>query len=166
PVVVLSSTINFATTRYVLAVADGRYFPAYTNGIAVVAIRIDGSESFSNHSEIDFRTTDAVQHSFNSLAAANLGPGSHTFELVAYNHPSTPSAYFWVGTTSGLAVLTDPAPNMLVSATTADSPIMHIRPQGYSSSSPDVPMNPLLIQTVNTGSPTPVPVVSLASGTS
>lgn len=164
PAVLLSSTIYFPTTRYVLPIADGRYYPYMYAGIAVVSIRIDGSEVYSSKARMDFRSNTGVQHSFNVIAPATLGPGNHTFELIAYNDSSTPSARFYIGAYSGLSVMTDPAPNMQANSTWADSATMNFTTGNLPITTVDgFPTSELLGYQVSTAS---TPVLTLASGSS
>jgi len=71
---------------------------------SVAAFRIDGTDAHCSHAVIDWTTagTGAAQHSFNCIASVTQGPGTHTFELIAYNHPSSPGQ-FVVGASSSLA---------------------------------------------------------------
>lgn len=161
PTVVLSSTLSFSTTRTVLIVSDGRYYP--TNpGIAVVKIRIDGDSSLSNRSIINSASSlNPVQHSFNCIAVATLGVGTHTFQLVAHNHTNTPSARFVVGADSGISILTDPAPNVVSSALSTNSGQINVTTQGIGGRGP-IPTVTVLSNSITTSSPTLL--VALASG--
>lgn len=164
PTVLLTSTIYFNSYRNVLAVATGRYYPVTSNGIAIVSIWIDGIEAYSNRSKIDFRTTNPVQHSFDAIAAPTLGPGSHTFQLVAYNDSSTPSAQFRVGSSSGLSVMTDPAPTVVTSSLSADSSSVNVSTCNVNQGDGDSVQYivPLSHYISSSGSP----IVSLVSGSS
>jgi hypothetical protein len=162
PTVLLSSTVTTLSSRTFLAVADGRYFPVVYNGIAVVTIRIDGSETFSSKARTDFRTSNPMQRSFNALALVTLPAGTHSFQLIAYSDPSTPTGQFVVGSLSGLSVMTDPAPNSQVSSLTADSGDISTSTCSIPMSDGNsVPTTTLLTNGVNSFG---VPVLSLGSG--
>ena len=72
-------------------------------------IRLDGG-LVSNGSALDFKDyADPQQHSFNCIGAMHVSAGTHTVQLVAYNHPSVPGGIFNVGAGSNLSVVVDPA---------------------------------------------------------
>jgi len=166
PIPVLSYTLNLTQTKTVLLAANGRYYPFITTGLAVVNIRVDGQEYHSNYSIIDWRSSqDPVQHSFDCIAVVTLQPGTHTIELIAFNHVYTPSAGFVLGSMSGLSVMTNPAPNVLNSTLDDDSPVIDYNTNGLGcmGCQHEIPYRTLLTNNVNTGN-NPTNVVSLLSG--
>lgn len=116
---IITQTLTLTTSQKVLIIADGRYFPYTSNGIAQVNIQIDNNNSYSNNSIIDWSSsTNPVQHTFNCIASTTLAPGIHTIKLIAFTHPSTPGTNFKIGSESGLSILVNPAPNMISSKLT------------------------------------------------
>lgn len=162
PTAVLSYTLNLSQTKTVLLAGSGRYYPYNSNGIAVVNIRIDGNEGYSNYSIIDWGTSNnAVQHSFDCIALVTLPPGTHTIELIGYNHVYTPLAGFVIGSKSGLSVITNPAPNSLSTTLGFDSQIIDQNTDNMGNTG-NIPATTLLTNTIQTNNPTNV--VTLLSG--
>jgi hypothetical protein len=112
--------MSLISGSYVLLHSDGRFFPYLQNGLATMEIRLDGGR-VSNASILDFRAANPVQHSFNCIAAVWVPAGSHTIQLVGYNHPSVPGGMFYVGSTTNLSVVVNPATNVTSTSMGTDS---------------------------------------------
>jgi len=124
-------------------------------------IRLDGVR-ISNSSMLDFKngTTAPVQHSFNCIAATYVSAGTHTVQLVGYNHPSVSGGEFYVGSGSNLSVVVNPSNVITYGAMASDSAEINV--STYPFSPP--------IQTVNVLSAShtaaAAPVIVLTSGRS
>ena len=165
PQAVITQTFTLTEAKKVLVVADGRYFPYTSNGIAQTNIQIDNDNSFSNNSIINWKTsTNAVQHTFDCIASATLSAGTHTIRLVASIHSSTPYTNFKIGSGTGLSILVDPAPNMVSSKLTGDSGTISYATYPTPGTAP-VPVTTILTNQVNVGD-IKTSVVTLSSGRS
>jgi hypothetical protein len=159
---VISYSLALSQTKNVLIAANGRYFPRNVNGIAIVYIRVDGIGSYSNSSIIEWNTSqNAVQHTLDCIAFVTLGAGTHTIELIAYNHASTPAASFVTGANSGISIVTNPAPFFQNSTLNADSQIIDFSTYGIGGRG-NLPAATLLTNFIN--SPIQTNAVTLLSG--
>lgn len=133
--VVLQTTLTLTTGTYIFLESDGRFFPYQQNGLATVEIRVNG-QGVSNASILDFRVATPVQHSFNCVGAVFLFPGTHTFQLVAYNHPSVGGGQFMIGSSSNLSVVVGPATYVTALGMGADSGLINVNTAGFQPGGP------------------------------
>lgn len=151
--VVLQSSLSLTTSTRVFFESDGRFFPYQQNGLATMEIRLDGGR-ISNSSMLDFKdgTTAPVQHSFNCIAATYVSAGTHTVQLVGYNHPSVSGGEFYVGSGSNLSVVVNPSSVITYAAMGSDSaeinvttdpfnpPIQYVSVLSASHTAPSAPI--------------------------
>ena len=122
---VLQTSITLSSGKWVFVNSDGRFFPFQQNGVATMEVRVGGTR-ISNASILDFRVSAPVQHSFNCIGATFLSAGTHTVELVGYNHPGISGGKFKVGSTSNLSVVVDPANTVTHSELAVDSSVVDV----------------------------------------
>lgn len=159
----ITKTITLTESQKILVVADGRYFPYNKNGIAQVNIQIDNNNSYSSNAIIDWtQSLNAVQHTFNCIATTTLAPGTHTIKLIGFTHPSTPNTNFKIGGGTGLSILINPAPTVVATGLTADSPTINYNTYPTNGFTP-IPMTNILSNQIDVGS-TPTNVITLSSG--
>ncbi len=161
--VVLQTIISLADGHYVLVESDGRFYPSQQLGLATVEIRMDGG-LISNGSALDFRSSAPEQHSFNCIGLVWVPAGTHTFQLVAYNHPGVPGGKFYVGNRSNLSVVVDPSTANTVLTRSTDSGNVNVTTLGFKSGvSTTIPNVNVLSGTHSVAA---APLVVLASGRS
>ncbi len=167
---ILTYTFSLSEATGVLVSGDGRFYGAGTR-MPVIDIMIDGTSQYSDYALMDWGGTHDMQHSFNTIAYKVLQPGSHTISLSGYTHPvwGTPGA-FYVGAGSGLSVMVDPAPGVLVKYLSSDSSKINLTT--YNPPSVNIhegdprPTVRLLSQTVPPTGSANSNVITLVSGTS
>lgn len=157
--VVLQQTLTLTAWTQVFFEADGRFFPHLSYGLATMEIRKDGSR-ISNASILDFRTIHPMQHAFNCIAQTWVAPGTHTIQLVGYNHPSVQGGMFYVGATTNLSVVVNPSTEGTNLAIANDSGEINVATLGFH------PPGPLAFVTVLSAAYTAsaAPIVLLSSG--
>lgn len=125
---VITKKISISKDFNVLIVADGSFSPYTQNGIAKVLIQIDGNNSYSNSSVIDWVHSDNPQtHGFSCLASVKLAKGQHVIKLIAFNDKSTPTSNFLINKDSGLSILVDAAPNVISSKLAKESELINYK---------------------------------------
>jgi hypothetical protein len=130
PQVVVQTSVTLATDQDVFFESDGRFFPNSQNGLAVMEIRLDGG-LVSDGSALDYKDyADPQQHSYNCIGATHVPAGTHTVQLVAYNHPSVSGGQFYVGAGSNLSVVVDPAVSTSHAWLNTDSAIVNVATDG------------------------------------
>ncbi len=127
--VILQLSISLASGRFVFFESDGRFFPYQQAGLAIVEIRVDGVR-VSNMSALDSRGTAPVQHSYNCIGHSYYAAGTHTVQLVAYNHPSAPGR-FKVGSGSNLSAVVDPSTDNTVLARSSDTGYINVTTRNF-----------------------------------
>ena len=157
--VLLTTTLQLTADQDVLFSSDGRFYPWQQNGLAVMEIRLDGG-LISNGSAFDFRSASRPeQRSFNCIGLSHVLAGSHTVQLVGYNHPSIKGGQFEVGSGTNLSVIVHPANNAISASLSADSGVINVQTGGIQSPNP-LPYQPILtISPQGTGDP----IIALAS---
>lgn len=159
---IISTSVVFNTTKNILIVANGRYFPKNIRGTAIVYIRIDGKGSYRSSSIIEWNTsTNAVQHTLDCMAFVTLTSGSHTIELVGYNGSLISNATFTIGANSGISIVTNPAAYFKNSTLSSDSKIIDLDTYGIGGRG-NLPGETLLNNNIN--SLVQTNVVTLLSG--
>jgi hypothetical protein len=157
--VVLQTTISLPATANVLLHSDGRFYPYLQNGLATVEIRVDGTR-ISNISALDFRVATPVQHTFNCIGSTYMTAGAHTVQLIAYNHPSVSGGQFYVGSTSNLSIVVNPATTIVSGFLGSDSSYVNVTTLNNSS---PLPHQNVVTVTHTASEP---PIVVLSSGRS
>ena len=162
---VITKNINIEKDFNVLIVADGSFSPYTKNGIAKVLIQIDGKNSYSNTSVIDWQHSNNPQtHGFNCIASIKLSKGQHTIRLVAFADKTTPNSNFKINQGSGLSILVDAAPNMIDSKLSKESELINYKTFPKDGKVP-IPMTTILTNQVNVGDEQ-TNVITLSSGSS
>ncbi len=165
PITIISKKINLSKIQNVLVVADGSFLPYIKQGKGQVIIKVDGKTSTSNRSIIDWRNAKVhLPHAFNCISAIKLNKGTHVIKLIAFVDIETPNTNFKIGKGSGMSILVDAAPNMILSSPEDPSQIINLDTSKKGGLSPLPEVN-VMTNKINVGS-NPVSVVSLASGTS
>ena len=155
---ILTTTFStYAATTKLYVQSDGRYYSS-SNICAGMQIKVDTSY-VGNCSVVDWRgTTSKAQHSYDCIAGVTVGPGSHTFNLVA--QVLSGSGSFIVGAASNLSIMNNVTVDMKYTSLATDSQSFNFTTYGIRPGTP-APHTPVLSIGVNNSSG---PIIALGSG--
>ena len=155
---ILTTTLTtYATQTKLYMQSDGRYYSS-SEICAGMQIKVD-SGYVGNCSTIDWRGSKIkAQHSYDCVAGVAVGPGSHTFSLVAQVLGGSGS--FIVGAASNLSVMNNITVDMQCTSSASNSQSFNFTTYGISQGTP-VPHTPVLSLNVNNSAG---PIIALGSG--